>query len=369
MTATIRYAGLDVHKDSTVIAMAEASGGEAKVWGRVASDPIAVEHALAQLGGPSRVRACYEAGPTGYGLVRRLRAAGYTCDVVAPSLVPRDRRRVKTDYRDAVRLAHFLRSGDLTTVVVPDAATEAIRDLVRARDAAKRAERVVRHQLDKFLLRHARVWSGKTKWTQTYLAWVRTQRFEYSALTMTFEDALAAVEAAGERVGRLSAAIDEATAMWSGGPLVRAFQAFRGIHTVTAATLAAEIGDFARFTHPRQLMAYLGLVPSEHSSGLSRRQGPITRTGNGHVRRVLVEAAWSYRMRAQLSKAIAARNEGVAEGVRAIAWKAQKRLHKRYLRLILRGKSKQEVVVAVARELAGFLWAAARQPQYLATPS
>jgi transposase len=213
------------------------------------------------------------------------------------------------------------------------------------------------------------VWTGKTKWTQAYLAWVRTQLFEYAALTATFADALAAVEAAGERVAALTAAIDEVTAAWSGGPLVRAFQAFRGIHTVTAATLAAEIGDFARFTHPRQLMAYLGLVPSEHSSGRSRRQGPITRTGNGHVRRVLVEAAWSYRMRAQLSKAIAARNQGVAEGVRAIAWKAQKRLHKRYLRLILRGKSKQEVVVAVARELAGFLWAAARQPEYLASQS
>lgn len=369
MKATIRYAGLDVHKDSTVIAVAEGCGGEAKVWGCVVSDPIAIEVALSRLGGPRRVRACYEAGPTGYGLVRRLRAAGYTCDVVAPSLVPTDTRRVKTDNRDAVRLAHFLRSGNLTAVVVPDAATEAIRDLVRAREAAKRVERVVRHQLAKFLLRHARVWTGKTKWTQTHLAWVRTQRFEWPALTTTFEDALSAVEAADERVGRLSTAIEEATATWSGGPLVRALQAFRGIQTVTAATLAAEIGDFARFPHPRRLMAYLGLVPSEHSRGASRRQGPITRTGNGHVRRVLVAAAWSYRMRAQLSKAIAARNQGVAPGVRAIAWKAQKRLHKRYLRLILRGKSKQEVVVAVARELAGFIWAAARQSEYLARQS
>jgi transposase len=366
MKATIRYVGLDVHKDSTVIAVAEGSGGEGKVWGRVPSDPIAVEQALDKLGGPKRVQACYEAGPTGYGLVRRLRAAGYACEVVAPSLVPSDTRRVKTDNRDAVRLAHFLRSGDLTAVVVPDAATEAIRDLVRARDAAKRAERVVRHQLAKMLLRHGRVWTGASQWTQAHLTWVRGQRFEFVALTAAFEDALSAVEAASERVARLTTAIGDVVTGWSSGPLVRALQAFRGIQLVTAATLAAEIGDFARFPHPRHLMAYLGLVPSEHSSGATRRQGAITRTGNGHVRRVLVEAAWSYRMRARLSKVIAARNAGVAPGVQAIAWKAQKRLNKRYLRLIQKGKSKQEVVVAVARELAGFIWAAARQPEYLA---
>jgi transposase len=369
MEPTIRYVGLDVHKDTTVIAVAEGSGGEAQVWGRVSSDPPAVERVLEKLGGPRRVRACYEAGPTGYGLVRQLRAAGYSCDVVAPSLVPSDTRRVKTDNRDAVRLAHFLRSGNLVPITVPDAATEAVRDLVRARDAAKRAERVVRHQLDKLLLRHGRVWMGKSKWTQAHLAWTRAQRFDLAAVTTTAEDALSAVEAAGERVQRLTTAIGEAVTPWAGGPLVRALQAFRGIQLVTAATLAAEIGDFARFPHPRKLMAYLGLVPSEHSSGAARRRGPITRTGNGHVRRVLVEAAWSYRMRARLSKTIAARNVGVAPGVKAIAWKAQRRLNKRYLRLILAGKSKQEVVVAVARELAGFIWAAARQPEYLVVPA
>jgi transposase len=366
MRATIRYVGLDVHKDSTVIAVAEGSGGEARVWGRVPSDPVAVERVLTDLGGPARVVTCYEAGPTGYGLARRLRAAGYSCEVVAPSLVPKDGRRVKTDNRDAVRLAHFLRSGDLTVVVVPDAATEAMRDLVRARDAAKRAERVVRHQLAKLLLRHGRVWTGASPWTQAHLAWARSQRFEFAPLSAAAADAVAAVEAAGERVARLTEAIGAAVATWSGGPLVRALQAFRGIQLVTAATLVAEVGDFARFPHPRHLMAYLGLVPSEHTTGLSRRQGPITRTGNGHVRRVLVEVAWSYRMRARRSKAIAARNEGVAPGVQAIAWKAQCRLNRRYLRLVAKGKSRPEVVVAVARELAGFIWAAARQPEYLA---
>jgi len=366
MTATIRYVGLDVHKASTTIAVAEGSGGEARVWGQVGSDPAAIEGVVRKLGSPHRVRVCYEAGPTGYGLARRLLAAGYACDVVAPSLVPSDTRRIKTDNRDAIRLAHFLRSGNLTAIAIPDAATEAIRDLVRARDAAKRAERVVRHQLDKFLLRHGRIWSGGGNWTQAHLTWVRSQQFDFASLTATFDDATAAVESAAERVKNLTAAIDVAAKDWSGAALVKALQAFRGVQLVTAATLAAEVGDFARFPTARHFMAYLGLVPSEHSSGGSRRQGAITRTGNGHVRRVLVEAAWNYRMRAALSKPILARNIGVAEGVKAIAWKAQQRLHKRYRRLIARGKCKAEVVVAVARELAGFIWAAARQPEYLA---
>jgi transposase len=363
MQSTLRYAGLDVHKATTTVAVADACGGEAQVWGQIGSDPVAVEGVLRKLGGPGCVRVCYEAGPTGYGLARRLRAAGYACDVVAPTLVPTDTRRIKTDNRDAIRLAHFLRSGNLTAVAIPDAATEAIRDLVRARDAAKRAERVARHQLDKFLLRHGWIWTGGGNWTQAHLAWVRSLTFEHAALTATFDDATVTMESAGERVKNLTAAIGVAAQDWSGGPLMKALQAFRGIQLVT---LAAEIGDFARFPTARHFMAYLGLVPSERSSGGTRRQGSITRTGNGHVRRVLVEAAWNYRMRAQLSKPIAARNIGVASGVKAIAWKAQQRLHKRYRRLIARGKCKAEVVVAVARELAGFLWAAARQPEYLA---
>jgi transposase len=366
MTTTIRYVGLDVHKNSVVVAVAEASGGDAKVWGRIDSNSATVERTLDRLGGPQQVQACYEAGPTGYDLARRLHEAGYRCDVVAPSLVPSANRRVKTDHRDAVGLAEFLRSGHLVAVAIPDAATEAVRDLVRARDAAKRAERVARQQLDKLLLRHGRHWSGATNWTQGHWAWLRSQRFEERALQVAFDDGVGAVEAATERVAALTSAIGEVVPTWSAGPLVRALQAFRGIQLVTAATVVAEIGDFARFPHPRRLMAYLGLMPSRHQSGETNRGGPITRMGNSHVRRVLVEAAWSYRMRPRLSKAIAARNAGVSAGVRGIAWKAQRRLHKRYLRLISRGKSKQEVVVAVARELAGFLWAAAREPEYLA---
>jgi transposase len=365
MQSTIRYVGLDVHKATTTVAVAEGSGGDAQVWGQIGSDPAAIERVLQKLGGEQCVQVCYEAGPTGYGLARRLRAAGYSCVVVAPTLVPSDTRRIKTDTRDAIRLAHFLRSGNLTAIAIPDAATEAIRDLVRARDAAKRAERTARHQLDKFLLRHGRMWSG-SNWTQAHRAWVRAQKFDFAALTATFDDATVTVDSAGERVKNLTSAIGAAAKDWSGGPLVQALQAFRGVQLVTAATLAAEIGDFARFPTARHFMAYLGLVPSERSSGGTRRQASITRTGNGHVRRVLVEAAWSYRMRAQLSKPIAARNVGVSAGVKAIAWKAQQRLHKRYRRLIARGKCKAEVVVAVARELAGFIWAAARQSEYVA---
>lgn len=366
MSSTLRYAGLDVHKSETVIAVADEGRDAPQFWGRVASDPPAVERELKKLGGPGCVRVCYEAGPTGFGLARHLVGAGYECLVVAPTLVPKDTRRIKTDTRDAIRLAHFLRSGSLTAVAIPDAATEAIRDLTRARDAAKRAERVTRHQLGQFLLRRGRAWTDGENWTQKHWAWIRTQTFDHAASTATFEDARLAVEAAQERVKNLTASLATAVAGWSRGPLVTALQAFRGVQLVTAATVAAEIGDFARFPTARHFMSYLGAVPSEHSSGGTRRQGGITKTGNGRVRRVLVEAAWSYRMRARMSKEIAARNEGVSAGVRAIAWKAQQRLHRRYRRLNARGKCKAEVVMAIARELAGFLWAAAREPEWLA---
>lgn len=366
MQSTLRYAGLDVHKVETVIAVGDEGRDEPKWWGRVSSDPVSVERELKKLGGPGRVRVCYEAGPTGFGLARHLIAAGYECIVVAPTLVPQDTRRIKTDNRDAIRLAHFLRSGSLTAVAIPDAATEAIRDLVRARDAAKRAERVTRHQLGQFLLRHGRAWTGGENWTQKHGVWIRSQTFEQAASTATFEDARLAVEAAAERVKNLTASIEAAVKDWSRGPLVTALQAFRGVKLVTAATVVAEVGDFARFPTARHFMSYLGAVPSEHSSGGRRRQGGITKTGNGRVRRVLVEAAWSYRQRAALSKEIATRNVGVSAEVKAIAWKAQQRLNRRYLRLIARGKCKAEVVIAIARELAGFLWAAAREPKWLA---
>jgi transposase len=369
MKKTIRYVGLDVHQKTIVVAVAEPGSGPAQLLTTLPNEYAALAKCLDRIGPAATVRVCYEAGPTGYGLARWLTASGIQCTVVAPSLVPRDGSRVKTDRRDAVKLAHFLRSGDLVAVTVPDATTEAMRDLERAREDAKNAERVVRHQLCKFLLRHGRIWGGATKWTDTHLRWVRTQKFSCPVLQRVCDDALQAVDQAAQRVAQLTHDLSEQTRNWSQRPLVHALQALRGVQLVSAVVLAAEVGDYRRFASPRQLMAYLGLVPSEHSSGQSRRQGRITRTGNTHVRRILVEAAWSYRYRPRLTKLIAARQEGVSEQVRAIAWKAQLRLHRRYVRLHSRGKSKQQVVTAVARELAGFVWAIARQEPLLAETS
>ncbi|HMB06489.1 MAG TPA: IS110 family transposase [Isosphaeraceae bacterium] len=364
---TIRYVGLDVHKSSIVIAVADGERGPATILSTISNDFASLRQALHRLGTPERLSCCYEAGPAGYGLYRQLRAAGYRCTVIAPSLVPvQSGNRVKTDRRDAAKLAHFLRSGDLTTVHVPDEATEAIRDLERARDDAKRAEQVARHQLAKFLLRHGRRYEGKLNWNTAHLAWIGKQQFAQPSQQQVLTDYLVAVEQATERVRRLTTALTEQVATWRLAPLVQALQALRGIELVSAVTIVAEIEDFARFAQAKDLMAFVGLVPSEHSSGASRRQGRITRTGNGRVRRILVEAAWCYRFRPRLSKTIGRRNEVVAPGVRKIAWKAQQRLHSRLLRLIGRGKAKQQAVTAVARELAGFIWAIAREPALLA---
>ena len=282
--------------------------------------------------------------------------------VVAPSLVPKQAGdRVKTDRRDALKLARFLRSGDLTEVYVPDEATEAMRDLERARDDAKRAERTARHHLSKFLLRHERRYTGKS-WTQAHLKWVRSQQFEHEASQRVIVDHLHTVEQATARVERLTQDIAELVESWSRKPLVKALQALRGVQLISAVTLAAELGDFSRFSSARQLMAYLGLIPSEHSSGQAKKRGRITRTGNRHARTILVESAWSYRFRPAMSPAIRRRNEAASPRVRAIAWKAQHRLHDRYRRLLGRGKNKQQTVTALARELAGFVWAIAREP-------
>lgn len=367
MKTMIRYVGLDVHKDSIAVAVADVGSAPAELLTSLPNDWLALLKCLERVGPHEHLRVCYEAGPTGYDLARRLNETGIVCSVIAPSLVPKDSRRIKTDRRDARKLAHFLRSGDLVMVAVPDVETEAIRDLERARDDAKKAERVVRHQLDKFLLRHGRIWSGASKWTVAHGAWLRGQEFTLPTLRTVHDDGLTAVEQAGQRVADLTQSLAERVAVWSRRPLVQAFQALRGVQAVSATVLVAEVGDFARFASPRQFMAYLGLVPSEHSSGGSRRQGRITRTGNGHVRRILVEASWSYRFRPRLTKAIAARGAVAAEGVQKIAWKAQKRLHRRYLHLLSRGKSKQQVVTALARELAGFVWAIAREESLVAS--
>ncbi len=352
---TVRFVGLDVHADSIAIAVAEPGRGEPAQVAVIPNDTGMLLKRLRRLG---TVTCCYEAGPTGFGLHRDLTAAGIDCIVVAPSLVPsKAGERVKTDRRDAVKLARFLRSGDLTAVHVPDEATEAIRDLERARDAAKRAERTARHQLSKFLLRHDRRYPGKTAWGPRHLAWVRAQHFAQEAQERVLDDYLRTVEVQSERVAKLTKSIAELVESWSLGPLVKSLQALRGVSLVTAAIIAAEIGDFARFATAPQFMGYLGLVPSEYSSGETRQQGRITRAGNGHVRRVLVEAAWAYRFRARDSPHIEARSRSAPEPVRQIAWRAQERLCARYRKLTARGKNRNKTVAAIARELAGFVWA------------
>jgi transposase len=358
---------LDVHKDSIAVAVAREGREPAQGLATIANDWAKLHKMLkALMKHGEELRVCYEAGPTGFGLCRRLRETGLHCVVVAPSLVPgKAGDRVKTDRRDAAKLAHYLRSGDLTEVHIPDAAVEAIRDLERARDDAKCAERAARHQLSKFLLRHDRHYGQGRAWTVRHTNWVRSQKFAYPAQQRVLEDYVKAVEDLAERVERLSkhmAQLVEGTVL---EPLVKALQAFRGISLVSAVTIAAETDDLKRFATPQQFMSYVGLVPSEDSTGKRHKQGRITRCGNAHLRRIVVESAWHYRHAPRLSKELRRRNQGVAEGVRQIAWKAQKRLHERMYHLLKAGKNAQQAVVAMARELTGFLWAVGQEKTLL----
>lgn len=354
----VRWVGLDVHKETIAIAVADGDGGAPQTVATIPNEMRALAKQLRKLGGPGQVRVCYEAGPTGFDLCRQLRASKYECIVVAPSMVPRQSGdRVKTDRRDARKLARFYRSGDLQPIYVPPEETEAMRDLERARADAKKAERVARQQLVKFLLRHGRRYDGGRHWSQAHLRWVRAQKFEHEASNRVLVDYLETVERATRRVEELTQSLADLSQRWSLASEVGALQALRGVQLVTAVTIMAEIGDMRRFASAPEFMSYLGLVPSEHSSGESCRRGAITKAGNMHVRRVLVEAAWSYRFRPALSGDIRRRNQGVPAEVREIAWKAQKRLHQRYRRMTARGMPKQKVVTAMARELAGFVWA------------
>lgn len=367
MSKIVRYVGLDVHKDSITIAVADRGRSPAKVVDTVGNDLVALMKVLDRLGPHQRLRVCYEAGPTGFGLARSLTTGGIHCVVVAPSLVPVQKgRRVKTDRRDACKLAHFLRSGDLVEVAIPDRQTEAMRDLERTRDDAKKAERTARHQLDKFLLRHNRIWPGKSKWTKSHWTWVGEQSFAEASQQRVLEDYITAAQQAQQRVDGLTADMSELVESWSQAPLVKALMALRGVQLVTAVVLAAEIGDFRRFPTPAKLMSFLGLVPSIDATGLSIRRGRITRTGNTHARRIIVEAAWNYRYRPRPSKAIEARRREVSPAVRAIAERAERRLSRRYQRLIAKGKLPQKAVVALARELVGFIWAIAQEEELLA---
>lgn len=357
------YIGLDVHKVSISVAVAEAGRQAPEFRGEIPNEPRAIDKLVNQLsqrfdGQP--LLFSYEAGPCGYGVYHQIQASGHDCEVVAPTLIPqRAGDRIKTDRRDAKMLARLSRSGELTPVWVPTPEQEAIRDLTRAREDMKAAELRARQRLNAFLLRHRKTYPGKSKWIPAHFRWLETVRFDTPVQQVVLQEYVDNVKDAQRRVAGLEKQMRTVLPDWSLAPVVEAVQAMRGVSLITAMTVLAELGDISRFDSPRQLMAYLGLVPSEHSSGGSRRQGGITKTGNGHVRRVLVEAAWSYRFPARKTRIIEQRAEKTSPTVQAIAWEAQKRLCGRYRRLAATGKAKQQVTTAVAREMAGFLWAIA----------
>jgi transposase len=360
MKAKVRFLGLDVHAETIAVAVAEPDG-EVRSLGTILNRAESIRKLVKKLGPVEHLRACYEAGPTGYVLYWQLTELGVQCEVIAPTLVPvKAGDRVKTDRRDAEKLARSHRSGDLTAVWVPDCGSEALRDLVRARETAKQDQLRARHRLGKFLLRTGqRPAQGMKAWTQAYMVWVRQIRFAQMAQEATKLDYLDEVEHMGERVVRLEKAIAEAIQLASPQiqEVVKGLQALRGIAQISAVTVAAELGNISRFEGARQLMGYSGAVPSEDSSGKRKQRGSITKTGNSHLRRIAVEAAWSYRHRPGVGPALRKRQQGVAEEIKEIAWKAQHRLYKRYSRLSAAGKDRRKIITAVGRELLGFIWA------------
>lgn len=364
MKKATRFVGLDVHAETIAVAIAEPGrGGEVRALGTIPNRLEAVRKLVRRLGGPKTIQTCYEAGPTGYALYWQLTSMGVACEVVAPTLVPEKAGdRVKTDRRDAIKLARCFRAGELTKVWVPDPSHEALRDLVRAREAAKKDQLRARHRMSKFLLRAGRRPSDKIDtWGTRYMQWLRGVRFEQPAQQATMVDYLGEVDHVAERLRRLEQAIDDAVAK---APVVlRAvidgLQALRGVAKLTATTLAVEVGNFSRFEHPKKLMGYAGMTPSEYSTGKSKRKGAITKAGNAHVRRVLVESAWSYRHRPAKGHALRVRQRDLPPELVETGWKAQHRLHRRYAALQGKGKPQTKVTTAIGRELLGFVWAIA----------
>lgn len=363
MKKGIRSVGLDVHAETISAAVVELDG-RVRSLGKVPNRPESIRKLMRRLEEAGPVRVCYEAGPTGFTLYWQLTGMGTHCDVVAPTLIPsKPGERVKTDRLDAEKLARSYSHGDLTPVWVPDAEQEALRDLVRAREAAKADQLRARHRLSKFLLRQGRrAPAGVRPWSLKYDAWLRREvKFDLFAHQATLEDLLTEVEHARDRIQRLEQRLDDAIeeAPSEMRDVIAGLQALRGIAKISAVSLVSEIGRFSRFTRARQLMAYSGVVSREHSSGERIRRGAITKTGNAHLRRVVGEAAWAYRHRPYTGPTLRKRQEGLPGEIIEIASKAQLRLHRRYHKLLGRGKNKQQTVTAVSRELIGFIWAIA----------
>ena len=363
------YVGMDVHKESIAVAyVAQDHGAEVISLGTIGTRQCDIDKLLRQLQSKSKQLVfVYEAGPCGYWLYRYLTKKGYTCWVVAPSLIPqKPGNRVKTDRRDAMQLARLMRSGDLTPVYVPAVDDEAIRDLSRAREDTLRDLKAAKLRLKAFLLRHDIRYTGRANWSPAHLRWLSEVVCPTPAQQLVFQEYVQTVTEQTERLQRLEQALREQVQTWRFQPVVEALQALRGVQFTVAVTTVAELGDLTRFDNPRQLMNYLGLTPSEYSSGARRQQGSITKTGNTHARRALVEGAWAYRYPAKVSRHLQLRLEKLPTAIQAISWKAQVRLCKRYRQLMAKGKNANQVVVAIARELSAFMWAIAKQ---IAVPS
>lgn len=357
MMEAITYVGLDVHKEETVVAVLRGSATQVVEFRLPTSAVRRLAQRLLAAAQGGAVKAAYEAGPCGYELSRALRAAGIDCQVVAPSLIPvQPGQRIKTDRRDAKKLAQLLRAGLLTSVAEPTPAEESVRELCRCREDAQQDLTRCRHRLSKMLLRRGRVFRQGRNWTQRHRTWLRQQRFDHPADQVVFDDYLAAVEWGEERVHGLEVQLAAVAEQAPYAVPVGWLRCLRGVDTITALTLVAELYDIRRFANPRHLMGYLGLVPAEHSSGNSARRAGITKTGNAHVRRILIEAAWHARRQPKVYGALRKRRVGQPAEVIALADRAMQRLYRRWWHLVHQGKSTQKATTAVARELAGFVW-------------
>jgi transposase len=371
MREKLRFLDLDVHAETIAVAIAEPDG-EVRSLGTIANREDSIRKLIRKLGPAENLRACYEAGPTGFVLYWQLSQLGVACAVIAPTLVPKKPGdRVKTDRRDALKLARSHRSGDLTAVWVPDEDSESLRDLVRQREAAKQDQLRARHRLTKFLLRTGqRPPLGLKAWTERWMRWLAQVRYTQPAQEVTRLDCMNEVEHMAARVKRLEEAILEVVKL-APEPmqeLIRGLQALRGVAHISAVTIASELGNItSRFESARKLMGYCGVFPSEDSSGKRIRRGGITKCGNAHLRRIVVESAWCYRHLPRVGEKLRKRHQGVPAEITEIAWKAQHRLHKRYMTLTMGGKDRRKVMTAVARELLGFIWAIGIKTEAAAT--